>query len=526
MDGFLGGNFIGDAGISYENAAAWARDVGGRFAVAINGGSKLTAQLQGAGATVLHRIKAPSHNDDSVLQYSARAFVELLHRDAPPGAVLYVANENMPSTALDRWLISAIEVAEEPGINRKLCIGNWTTHTKYIDLLLVKRAIQRAIAGGHYNGAHVYFPHGGISASLNHDMNGWLKLAKEVGGPWIITELAFAAADSAGNIDPHAGHIGRIGEAGYVALLDAAARFYAAQGAYATVFSYGRWHNFEVENSDTLKQGFTTINRTVTVVEMQKFVNVEELGALEAGYVESVTAGFANVRSEPRVALSTDIGDAFPGDLLEVRPRTTGIINGYNWYSVRRNEQDAFIATTSAKLVAGLPDTPRANLNVPFVSQTDLLSNLINNDCREACVAMLHRFAVRRWTGVTPTFPTVNALVTQGTLTPRPDTLTTTQSLADMLVTLGIPAELRRGLTLEDITAQLRDGSPVAVLTQYSLFEPGRTFGHFAVVVSYGHSGFWLHDPYKRGKDVRVTSAALLAGMQAASAFPQGVVLT
>lgn len=519
--GAIGGNFLGDKGISYDNAAAWARDVRGRYAVAVNGGGKLSGMLQAAGCEVIHRVKGEGSDDDHPLNYHPHEFVMVRHRDAPPGAILYIANENRPSTALNTWLLAAMDAADS--VERKVCIGNWYTHTRYTDLLLCRPAIARA-ARDHINGAHVYYSDGGISKSLNHDMNAWLKLAREVGGRWVLTELAYAGMRGA-DIDPHAGHIGRIGEHDYAALMDDAVRFYAANGAYATVFSYGRWHDFEVEGSAVLKQAMMTMNAEYPVVAIETFINVEELGELQPGYVKTVSGTFTNVRSSPLVTASTDIGDAIVGDRLEVRPNITDLINGHKWYSVRWKGQNAFIARTYCEIAAGEPDTPRANLNVPFVSQIDGDSDLINNDCREAMVAMLHRFALRKLTGITPSFPTVNALVTQGELRPRADTVTTVQSCVDMLLSLGVRAEIKRDVTAAQMVDQLRSGKPFGVLVEYSVFEPGRTFGHFCTVVDYGAAGFWIHDPYRRGANVYVPAEALLAGMRKIATFPTAIVL-
>jgi hypothetical protein len=525
--GVLGLNIIGDAGISYDNAAAWQRDIGGRFAVAINGGGKLSAQLQSAGVVVLHRIKAPSSNDDSVLQYAPREFVELRHRDAPAGAVLYIANENRPSTALDRWLVSAIEVAEEMG--RKVCLGNWTTHTQYIDLLLVRRAIRRAVEGGHYCGAHVYFPHAGISTSLSHDMNGWLKLAQDVGGQWVITELAFAAADAFGNIDPHAGHIGRIGEAEYADLLEAAARFYASYGVYATVYSYGRWHDFEIHDSAMLKYELTNINRSVLVAP-----SVEHSVPLDSapGWkdVELNSTGTATyVRAQP-VTSAASVG--------RITQRTAARLNepagvqqkDGRWLPVIIKATSARGWVRSDVVVEAPPiDPPVVTLNVPYASQLGRDAERINNDCPEASALMLIQYERARAGKRIMRGLTVDMLVTRGETRPRLDTVKDLDFIVTLLEDFGVEAQRVTGLTPARIVEFIDRSRPPIVLVNYEHLKPGKRFGHFALVEGYGERGFYLHDPYLLGRSAYITLEQLdkaLTDVEGIANRPyQGVVL-
>lgn len=58
----------------------------------------------------------------------------------------------------------------------------------------------------------------------------------------------------------------------------------------------------------------------------------------------------------------------------------------------------------------------------------------------------------------------------------------------------------------------------------------GEAFGHYVVVTGYASRGFWLHDPYERGKDVYLTTEQLDTAqtqMSGIASFPdQAVVLT
>ena len=169
-------------------------------------------------------------------------------------------------------------------------------------------------------------------------------------------------------------------------------------------------------------------------------------------------------------------------------------------------------------------------LDVPFVSQLGGSAALSNNDCLIASLLMLVRYWFRQQGLLVPIVPSVDDLIKYTPLgQPNPPKgLTFAQGIA-LARLLGFPAAYVQPVTESALTRILDAGSPIAVLLDYSAYNPsGAKIAHILVVHSYDAEYFWTHDPYLLGANVKLKRVQLMAAMKSSpgnSIGFQGMVL-
>lgn len=170
--------------------------------------------------------------------------------------------------------------------------------------------------------------------------------------------------------------------------------------------------------------------------------------------------------------------------------------------------------------------------DAPYVSQIDANAVASNNDCLIAALLMPIRYYIRKKTGITPLYPSVDDLTKRTALgLPQPPRyLTINQGIA-LAHQMGFPFSYTSGLTPVKIRELLDADILPVCLVDYDIFYPKDTFNgaHFVVPIGYNDEYFLVHDPYNAGKNYVISVAHLEAAMRKvpdnAGSF-QGLVMT
>ena len=509
MNGVINWN-VTDFGISRDNVMADTVALGGGW-ILVRNSPELSALCLSIGMKVVYRQAGddPAHDP---LNRVPEHFVDERHAAAPIGCYIHLTNEVSASPALNNWTMRAMKRCEQLG--RKAVIFNYSTHQDYASWNISRDVISYAVSKGHAIGVHVYANDNQWEGAHN-----WYPLKRELGGLWLMTEFGWINSIH----DANNGWINRISPKQYAVFAEPAVRQYGLDGIPVFFFSYEHWPNNEVGrqngfgaiDSSELKNRLKEINARIKVADS---INLDALGQPQDGTVTRVKQTYVNLRQQPN-ATSKDIGDVTLGDRVIYRPLPTR--DGW----LRFEEPEGFVAGWLLTVTPGVPDTPLSNLEVPFVSQIDSNSNLINNDCSEATALTIYRHAIKEKFGVVPSWPTPDMIVL-ATDKARSDNSKPTEYIVEILSKLAIKAKVVKGLKREKIVESIINREkPVGVLVNYSLFDSSKNFGHFCTVVNVGAKGCWLHDPYNRnGQNVYVTWDALEASMAKAALSPQGVI--
>lgn len=252
------------------------------------------------------------------------------------------------------------------------------------------------------------------------------------------------------------------------------------------------------------------------------------------GVVTGVLNEFANVRQSPATSASIlrklVVGDRVRYNPTSINAGTSGAYTAggktmYTWYQL---EGGGFVAVGVVSIGDSAPveDAPIKKLDVPFVSQLGTGAEKRNNDCGVACALMLHSYRMKQ-AGLQPMKLAVNRLLDDTPLAAEDKPLGLA-ALVNLLTLYGVTASTAQSLRAASIKAEIDAGRPPILLVNYRPIG-GESFGHYVVVTGYGARGFWLHDPYKRGRDIYITSEALEAAqteMGGIASYPyQAVIL-
>lgn len=254
----------------------------------------------------------------------------------------------------------------------------------------------------------------------------------------------------------------------------------------------------------------------------------------------------ANVRALPTTAAAIK-SKLTTGTAVSYRP--SGVkANGYTWLELEQPMQ-GFVAS-EVVTIAGTALPPKVLLPVPYFSQLSPDANAIDNDCPDAAGASLaHHVRLQTRTtlerlatsdlpqetrGLLATLAarmlpmprlTVNVLVGK-----RADETRLPTYIVDLLSGWGVAARITLGLTPDFIRRELDAERPVIGLVAYKHIYPDVfTGGHYVVFVGYNDDGFFIHDPYKAGKNYFLSNTKVdlaLSDTQPFASLPyQGVTL-
>lgn len=252
------------------------------------------------------------------------------------------------------------------------------------------------------------------------------------------------------------------------------------------------------------------------------------------GVIDRVLDGHANVRQSPSTTAKI-IGQLVPGDRVRYNPaqinagaagayRANGLTM-YTWWQLESGGYAA-VGVLSFADPNQIPDVPIKWLNVPHVSQIGTSAQKRNNDCGVAASKSAHDFVMQK-SGLMPMKLSVDRLI-EDTPLAASDAPLGVAALVNLLAVYGVKARTALNMTPAAIRAEIDADRPFIALVNYRPIG-GESFGHYVVVIGYGSRGFWLHDPYKRGANVYVTTDTLEAALTEmngiAGAPYQGVVL-
>lgn len=252
------------------------------------------------------------------------------------------------------------------------------------------------------------------------------------------------------------------------------------------------------------------------------------------GVVDRVLDDHANVRQFPSTS-SKIIGQLVVGDRVRYNPVQVNAgaagayrANGLTMYTWWQLEGGGYVAVGVLSFADPnqTPDAPIKWLNVPHVSQLGTSAQKRNNDCGVAASKSAHDYVMQQ-AGLLPMKLSVDRLIEDTPLATSDDPLGVA-ALVNLLAVYGVKARTALNMTPAAIRAEIDAGRPFIALVNYRTIG-GEPLGHYVVVIGYGSRGFWLHDPYKRGANVYVTTEALEAALTEmngiAGAPYQGVVL-
>lgn len=475
---------------------------------------ELTAKAQSLGTRVIHR-----ESGDENLGVDITEFVTRRARNAPTASYIHTFNELGLTSALAAKEIECMKVAETLG--RKCCIINAATNKSTAEWDAMRPALARAARNGHAIGVHVYL-------DGRHDGGAfdWVPFMREYGGVWIITEFAYIKTI----FDPNTGWRGTLSAEQYASWTEVKASQMHKYNTPLMFFSfehwkpdeYGRRFGFGFADEKPVTDVMVRINQTLKWnVPMPVPPPAPPVSPIKPGrYRLSVvptgnTVGWLNVRSLP------SMGGAITGrlhlqDVVTITSERDGWVNIVSGWVSRQSGAVEFTEVASSQ-------TPTILLDVPYVSQSDVNSNRIGNDCPEASALSVIGWSLKRAGHKPMPALTVNMLVNGRRDEPKP-----TPHIVSILNGFGVPATASVGLNLARIRAEIDAGRPCILLTNYKHIG-GASFGHFVTAVGYNADGFLIHEPYQRGATLFLSNAKMelaLTDLNGISSIPyQGVLV-
>lgn len=339
----------GDRGLSEAQIALEAAKLGARYHLVMNNPGLANA-LKTAGQVIYRHWE-----DDDNVQNKAdpNARVELLHRLAPPGTLLYLGNEPGeadPARKLDlghlaRWTLIALQrctALGRRGVFFNFAVGNpepgdWA-------VLNANGVLDYAYAHGHLLGLHQYFDKT-ITTGFPY-LVGRERDVRSLLGPRcpeiVITELACAV-----DLDPYKGWRKALTSEAYAAQLGEAAAYYSAHNIHAIVFARvndndSKWGSFALNGP--LIDAMAAVNRKVstppvivtpptdpastTAADVPKPTDAVTIDGSFKGVIQTST--WINVRGAPAL-MGRLVGTARQGDAVTVYPGTERIGDGKEW---------------------------------------------------------------------------------------------------------------------------------------------------------------------------------------------------
>lgn len=261
--GVLGLHIEGNTGGNRVDAEVYAHDLKGRCAVVVND-RECAQHLLDAGLTVFYRQKSADWNDDEAHQhFDARAYVRKLHAEAPLGAILYVINEpgHADLAKLNTWLLAAVDEATKLG--RIILAPSFAPmQPELAEWDVIMPAVRAIVAAGGWIAVHeTFYPgHDGVGAIPNY-VGRVVAFKKKFNIPRVlVSELAWT-------FNAYDGWETHLTEDQYADQLEIAVKLYAANGIYATIFTFFQWQkNFAIRNKSILKGRLMVINQENPVV--------------------------------------------------------------------------------------------------------------------------------------------------------------------------------------------------------------------------------------------------------------------
>lgn len=529
-NGLIGIN-VRTLNVNRDNTLADLRQLAPAFTLVMDD-PQLAAAVTSVGSRVIYRQLG-----DQILSPNPAQFVQERAKNAPAGALIHTTNELKLDAALCAKEIEYMRAAE--AIGRRCCIINASTHQSREDWQKMEPAIQRAVANGHAIGLHVYF-----DGRLDEWAFEWGWLRQKYGGVWIVTEFGYIADIN----DPYTGWRHNQSAAQYAQWLTRAAnRLTVAGGKLANmpllIFSYEPWpvnhptrpypesaqHGTGIAGESEIINALAATNATLRWKE-----GTVTPPTFKDGVVDRVLDGHANVRQSPSTTAKI-IGQLVPGNRVrynsvQINAGAAGAYraNGLTMYTWWQLEGGGYVAVGVLSFADPnqIPDVPIKWLNVPHISQLGTGAQKRNNDCGLAASKSVHDYAMQK-AGLMPMKLTVDRLIEDTPLATSDDPLGLA-SLVNLLAVYGVKAHTATNMTPAALRSAIDAERPVIALVNYRPIG-GESFGHYVVVIGYGSRGFWIHDPYKRGANVYITTEAMEAALTEmtgiAGAPYQGVIL-
>lgn len=530
LSGLLGVN-VRTLNVNRDNTLADLRQIAPAFTLVMDD-PQLAASAADLGTRVIYRKLG-----DETLSSTPAKFVQDRAAEAPPGAFIHTTNELRLNAALCAKEIEYMQAAE--AIGRRCCIINASTHQPRADWQTMEPAIKRAVERGHAIGVHVY-----LDGTLDEWAFEWDWLRQRYGGVWVVTEFGYIVDVK----DPYTGWRHNKSAAQYAQWFkEMTARHAVGFGKLANTplltFSYEPWpinhptrpypesaqHGTGIAGEPEIITTLASLNNTL----QWKGGTVTQV-TFKDGVVDRVLDGHANVRQSPSTTAPI-IGKLIVGSRVRYNPAQVNAgaagayrANGLTMYTWWQLESGGYVAVgvLSFSDPNQIPDAPIKWLDVPYISQLGTGAQKRNNDCGVAAAAMGHAFRMKQ-VGLLPMKLSVDRLIEDTPLATSDDPLGVT-ALVNLLAVYGVTAHTATNMTPAAIRSALDVDRAVIALVNYRPIG-GEAFGHYVVVIGYGARGFWIHDPYKRGRNVYITTETLDAALTEingiAGAPYQGVVL-
>lgn len=334
-DKVLGLHIIGDTGGSNENAVAFARQLGGKYATVVNSDWKLVQPLLNSGIEVIARVKNKDWNDDDADNHqSGKEWAQYLHNVYPDTRTILTAGNELGDATPERtqaWMVEFIEAAARLGHRTagyhshflSPYRGYWATQTRAFDALRANDG--RVCVHKGFAAKWKDVPDLRGQTAIDEDFSRILEiLAYDV--PVVVTEFTGSKQPDRGWEFLYKDAAGTIRVDWALAEAKLGLKWLADYGVYATYFTWWKWHNgegFELAGDEDHKKDFRAglidINFTTTVKErpMQTYP-APTSGGVRAR-LTTVPGKLINVRAQPNPndALtnnSTDLGDLLVGD--------------------------------------------------------------------------------------------------------------------------------------------------------------------------------------------------------------------
>lgn len=281
----------------------------------------------------------PSFNGDPV------AFVNLLHAEAPKGALLSLPNE--PGTITPKFAadtLTALQTATAVG--RVAVFGNFATgNPEPAEWNLLRPAVLYAKANGHILGLHEYWYYNPLDDFPYH-VGRFLKVYEIFGSstPQIVmTEVGFAAS-----YDPHQGWFRNINEAAMAEMLRDIHALYRRYDIPYCVFSFGGWPDggnkrgdFDVMRSQTIMSTLYSFlgDRLMTTVGLP--VNSLVYNGVVKDFPGTNTS--QNIRSGPGLTYPL-VGTLRLNDVIQY----ASPVQYAGWYWIKRGTLEGWTAMSVA----------------------------------------------------------------------------------------------------------------------------------------------------------------------------------
>lgn len=347
-------------GYSRDRAIGVYARMGSNFAVCVNDW-EMARYVLARGGTPILRIRCPD-DDDADARFDPVEYVDTCHAQLSaaeagiPGAagrgVIHLGNELGSATPerTARWLETGIRRITFH--KRKALASNWSVKNpeESMHAELARFGVYTAIRAnggwmGYHEGAYID-PHTGETFRSFEEcfaggcIGGWREAAQQYGFRVCITE--FAASKT-----PVDGWSTWMSESEFTTLCDKAAKFYAAQGVIAhiyTAFQWDRGTGFEYVEATTLQAEFAKINERYPVMTQPTIPDYSGHNwGQRIGGAKVVATANSNVRNQPDESVQPVVGTLKNGDSVTYWSSPFQGRN-HHWYKVLFGGQERFVA--------------------------------------------------------------------------------------------------------------------------------------------------------------------------------------